>query len=175
MRRLIFANLRSLIVLACLAAVLVALASRRRVSARPPKEATYIGQKNCRICHFKQFRAWKRMKHAGAWKVLYEKDRSRPECLRCHVTGYGKPGGFVGEEETPHLTGVQCEACHGPGSVHAEVAKEEESEDKIDALIDKTPQNRCVECHNPHKTHDEYEKEGVKSDAAGSTAPPGPH
>ena len=151
MRRLISADLRSLVVLTCLAAVLVALASDR-ISARPPKDATYIGQKKCRTCHFKDFRSWKRMKHSGSWDVLSVEERTRPECYRCHVTGYGKPSGYASEEETPHLTGVQCEACHGPGSAHAEVAKVEEDEAKIDALIDKSPGARCVECHNPHKT-----------------------
>ena len=162
MRRLVPSDLRSLVVLGCLAAVLVALASNSRVAARPPKDATYIGQNKCRTCHFRDFRAWKRMKHSGSWKVVSEKDRARAECQRCHTTGYGKPSGYVSEEETPHLTGVQCEACHGPGSVHAEAAKVEEDEAKIDALIDKKPQNRCVECHNPHKTHEDYQKDYAK-------------
>jgi hypothetical protein len=161
-RRLMSTDLRSLAILTCLAAVLVALVSGDRVSARPPNDATYIGQKKCRTCHFGEFRAWRKMKHAGAWETLAEKDRGRPECLRCHVTGYGKPGGYASEKETAGLTGVQCEACHGPGSAHAEAAKVEEDEAKIDALIDKSPGARCVECHNPHKSHDEYEKEAGK-------------
>jgi hypothetical protein len=111
------------------------------------------------VCHFKEYRSWKKTKHAKAWDNLPEKDRSRPECYRCHVTGYDRSGGYLSDEETPQLRGVQCEACHGPGDVHAEVAKEEESEEKIDALIDKVPQNTCNECHNAHKTHEDYEKE----------------
>ncbi len=138
--------------------------------ARPPADAQYIGQKKCRICHFKEFRSWKKMKHAGSWNVLSVEERERPECYRCHVTGYGRPGGYVSEEETPHLRGVQCEACHGPGSAHAEAAKVEEDEAKIDALIDKKPRGRCVECHNPHKTHEEHEKENEKDQAEGDAA-----
>ena len=159
-RRLVLANLKSLILLVCLAVVLAALAAGRRVSAEPPKDATYIGQKKCRICHFRQFLKWKKSKHAKTWQTLSKEDKTRPECIVCHVTGYKEPSGYVSEEKTPHLTGVHCEACHGPGSVHAEVAKEEESEEKIDALIIKTP-TTCAKCHKPHKAHEEYEK-GVK-------------
>ena len=33
--------------------------------------------------------------------------------------GYGKPGGFRSEHETPGLKEPGCEVCHGPGSIHA--------------------------------------------------------
>ncbi len=170
MRRLVPSSLRSLVVLGCLAAVLVAVATGKHVAARPPKDAVYIGQKKCRVCHFKEYRSWKKTKHAKAWDNLPEKDRSRPECYRCHVTGFDRSGGYLSEEETPQLTGVQCEACHGPGDVHAEVAKEEESEEKIDALTDKVPQNTCNECHNAHKTHEDYEVEYAEAETAASEA-----
>lgn len=171
-------NWKALALLVCLVSMAAALTTGRPrpVSAAPPKDATYIGVKKCKTCHFKDYRRWKKMKHAGSWKVMEEKDRTRPKCYRCHVTGYGKPGGYVSEEKTPHLTGVQCESCHGPGSAHVEAAKEaeskEESKDKLDeetkkrihSLINKVPQNTCVECHDPHKKHEDYEKESEKKD-----------
>ena len=39
-------------------------------------------------------------------------------CYHCHTTGYGKPGGFVSPEKTPHLKNAGCEVCHGPGGFH---------------------------------------------------------
>jgi len=39
-------------------------------------------------------------------------------CYYCHTTGYGKQGGFVSPEKTPHLKNAGCEVCHGPGDVH---------------------------------------------------------
>jgi hypothetical protein len=41
--------------------------------------------------------------------------RDDADCLPCHSTGHGQPGGFVSSRQTPHMGGVQCEACHGPG------------------------------------------------------------
>ncbi len=149
-RRLVLANLKSLILLVCLAAGLTVLAAGRHARAKPPKDATYIGQKKCRICHFRQFLKWKKSKHAKTWETLEAKDKTRPECIVCHVTGYKEPSGYVSEEKTPHLTGVHCEACHGPGSAHAEAAKDAPKVWKGDKKMNKVPLNSCVACHNPH-------------------------
>jgi len=36
------------------------------------------------------------------------------------VTGPGQPGGFSEIDQTPHMTDVQCEVCHGMGGGHLE-------------------------------------------------------
>ena len=42
-----------------------------------------------------------------------------PECVRCHVTGYGDSGGYrLGANGGVDLGNVQCEACHGFGREH---------------------------------------------------------
>jgi len=163
--RIVRRNLASVAVLACLAIVLGALGTRRPISAEPPEDATYVGVKKCKECHEKRNANWKKMKHSLAWKALSKEERTRPGCYRCHVTGHGKPGGFLSEKRTPRLTAVQCESCHGPGSAHYASAKAKEPKAKVRALIHKTPQNTCIECHNPHKKHDEYAKEAAKEAA----------
>ena len=97
------------------------------------QERSYIGAKKCgKACHFKQHKSWKTTKMATAYDNLKPGVRAEaktkagldpnkdyttdPECLSCHTTGYGKPGGFVDIETTPQLAGITCEACHGPGS-----------------------------------------------------------
>ena len=90
----------------------------------PPADQTYTGTKACTACHFKQFMAWKKTKHAtDAFAKLPAKYKTDATCLTCHSTGYGAASGFKDEASTPNLAGTTCEACHGPGSKHVEVAK----------------------------------------------------
>lgn len=84
----------------------------------------YIGVEFCRSCHAREDKnagpklktcfSWVGSAHANAWEKLPEEDRNNPDCLRCHTTGYGLPRrAGISEKD---LRGVQCEACHGPGS-----------------------------------------------------------
>jgi len=132
----------------------------------PGDGATYIGGAKCTKCHMKQVRSWKKMKHANAWDNLPEKYRSPDQkddqgraCVSCHVTGYGdvKRGGFQNPKATDHLLGVQCEACHGPGSKHREKAEAAAKADQDLAppfLITRRPTS-CTDCHNPHLSYAE--------------------
>jgi len=132
--------------------------------------ATYIGAKACMMCHKPLHRAWGKTKHAEAWTVLKEEYRSpdakdeatgKP-CISCHVTGWGEAdrGGFVDAKTSEALLGVQCEACHGPGSKHKEAAKtvmdeKRKFKDGEPTFITKRTTN-CANCHNPHVTHEQY-------------------
>ncbi|MFU8858466.1 MAG: multiheme c-type cytochrome [Deferrisomatales bacterium] len=75
----------------------------------------FVGAPACGECHPAQAAQWSGTGHARAYQSLSPEDRRRAECLECHVTGFGAPGGFG---SGPDLQGVQCEACHGPGSLH---------------------------------------------------------
>ncbi len=138
----------------------------------PTAGATYIGASACKKCHIKEDRAWKKMKHASAWENLPEKYRDPSQkdekgraCISCHVTGYGKDGGFVDATASENLLAVQCEACHGPGSKHKEAGQKvlDEKRDKFNEgeakFIVKTTTN-CTNCHNPHVSYADQYKEG---------------
>ncbi|MBX2821665.1 MAG: T9SS type A sorting domain-containing protein [Rhodothermaceae bacterium] len=68
------------------------------------------------------------------------------ECARCHTTGITPEGSWNGIEADSLGSwaedGVQCEGCHGPGSLHATRAFTT-PEGETDVLKD-----RCGDCHN---------------------------
>jgi hypothetical protein len=127
--------------------------------------------------------------HAG------EENLSTP-CVSCHTTGYNATGnqdslpGLIGVWA---LDGIQCEECHGPGSLHMtnptgiamKISLDSEtcrschvaSSDPIAAhegFIDFSTQNddlfmgkhtvlNCVTCHDPHSGVVQLEKSGVQT------------
>jgi hypothetical protein len=130
--------------------------------------AKYIGAKKCKACHMKQYKSWKKTKMATSFENLKpgvkaeakkkagldpDKDYTNdPDCLRCHTTGYGKPGGFKSIEETPKLANVQCEACHGPGSEFKKIMKKNkkfklEEVKAAGLIIPSENEQGCLECH----------------------------
>ena len=58
-----------------------------------------------------------------------------PDCLPCHATAMGKPGGFP--QKGVDLSGVQCESCHGPGEGHPPGKM----------LVQKPSPETCGPCH----------------------------
>lgn len=80
--------------------------------------AFYVGSATCLPCHPGAGDAWSRSAHAHARATLREAFHGYdPECLPCHQTGLGHPGGATAADPDP-LDNVGCEACHGPGSDH---------------------------------------------------------
>ncbi|HMG24414.1 MAG TPA: multiheme c-type cytochrome, partial [Kofleriaceae bacterium] len=87
--------------------------------APPPKgKASYTGTESCTDCHSDQAAFWARTVHAKAWKTLVDRGQQFDlDCIGCHVTGWDRPGGSnLGHND--QLRDVQCETCHGPGSIH---------------------------------------------------------
>ena len=81
----------------------------------------------------------------GAVEAIREQDRDNPACLRCHTTGYGMPRRpDVSDEQ---LRGVQCEACHGPGSHYFTwtVMKDREKAQERGLII--PTREVCGKCH----------------------------
>jgi hypothetical protein len=94
--------------------------ARKYMRDNPPD--MYLGARGCQNCHLEIWQQWQQTRHAGAWRSLVRKQREEDgACQSCHVTGMEVPntvGGFMSPDETPWMTGVQCEACHGPGGRH---------------------------------------------------------
>ncbi len=118
------------------------LAGKDEKPATPEKgKASYVGMEACEDCHDEAVEFWKTTKHANAWATL-EKDNKQFdfECIGCHVTGWDKPGGSnIGFND--ELRNVQCENCHGPGSIHAE-------DSKPSSISLHPEESLCVGCHN---------------------------
>lgn len=85
----------------------------------------YVGSSKCRLCHRNFFIGRKTDPHDHAMEELVSSGHeNNARCLTCHSTGYGTESGFVNMVQTPRLSNVQCEGCHGPGNVHIDLAKE---------------------------------------------------
>lgn len=138
----------------------------------------YAGADSCKKCHFKQHAAWKKTQMAKAFDTLKpgaaaeakkkfgldeKKDYTTDaKCVECHVTGYGKEGGYPAivegkawtddeKKRATSMEGVQCEACHGPGSLTNAYKKDNEQYKKEEVtkrgLIAPDEAN-CKTCHN---------------------------
>ncbi len=114
--------------------------------------ATYVGWQKCKTCHAKEYATFEKRNYSKSWKILVMRGETKnPECLKCHTTGYGRPGGFISAEKTPNLEGKQCEACHGPGSKHAANPSDPAAKS---AMIVANKKNVCIQCHLCMTTHD---------------------
>lgn len=101
----------------------------------------YLGLETCARCHggtaddfllSPHFRAFQRLNEAG--------QERNPSCLPCHSTGYGRFSGYdpLREEKGGvNLRGVQCEACHGPGTAHTR-----------DGEYRERARRSCRDCHD---------------------------
>lgn len=132
----------------------------------------YVGVTSCAPCHRgekkgKIFEIWQASKHAKAYETLKTEESVKiaksmgikvppheaPECLVCHVTGYGSPSEAF-TERFKIEEGVQCEACHGPGSDYKTLRIMQNREEAIkNGLIltfvaDGSAEKQCRTCHN---------------------------
>ena len=137
------------------------------VTCPEPKagQAVYVGVQTCFECHDDAVKFWQRQRvkvsardaqgnvvertvgHSKAWQTLAEigKDRDR-SCVGCHSVGFNEPGGYCRTSEVDFRQDVQCEACHGPGSLHVEAGGDP-------ALLQRAsvPEETCRGCHQvPH-------------------------
>ncbi len=90
-----------------LGAVVLALLGATSAGAAP----TLIGAEACGNCHVAEYEQWKKTRHAEAYLRLSEVQRRDRACLGCHTSSPASAD--------PELLGVQCESCHGAGSLYA--------------------------------------------------------
>ncbi len=114
------------------------------VPPAPKGTASYVGSEACADCHDAAAELWAKTRHAGAWETLETRGQQLDfDCVSCHVTGWDKPGGSNLAFNEP-LRDVQCETCHGPGSIH--VAKG--GEEKPKAIQLRPAEDMCAtQCH----------------------------
>ncbi len=119
------------------------LANAGTLPEAKPGEAVYVGVDACLECHDDAQTYWDNELHATAWETLVELKKTFDiECVHCHVTGYGKAGGSI-LGKTEAREDVQCEACHGPGSLHVDA-------DGEGPIVAKPGKETCEQCHNSH-------------------------
>jgi hypothetical protein len=122
-------------------------------AGRKPKpvaagEASYVGIDSCDGCHEEPVDVWKKTSHAHAYKTLSDDFKEfNLDCVSCHVTGYDRPGGST-VTAVAALKDVQCEVCHGPGSIHAK------SSGKTPMPVPKPESALCESCHHPPHVHE---------------------
>ena len=116
------------------------------------KDIPYVGEEKCKVCHPQEYESQSKRKFSKSWKILKMRgEQNNPECVKCHTAGAGKPGGFISETETPHLTGKQCESCHGPGGKHVKAPNSLVERERLKAS--NKEKNVCLECHVCMITH----------------------
>ena len=164
--------------------------------ATTPPGGRYIGAAMCKNCHNgadkgNAYDHWMGTPHAKAFENLasdkakeaakklgIDDPQKSEKCLKCHVTAYGVDKKEIKVSFKPEH-GVQCEACHGPSSLHVNdphayrPAISRDSQDcrqchmsgdlvAADGFIQHSDGNYgdlfpgkhavldCVDCHDPH-------------------------
>lgn len=135
------------------------------VHAPPPAAdaASYVGVDTCEGCHDEAVAFWKTTRHAGAYTTLIDVNKQYDvSCVGCHVTGFRAPGGSE-VVENEGLQAIQCEQCHGPGSLHA---ADPELMGKPQGITRQAPIQICMGCHTPEHS-DTFEYNAYMRDVLG--------
>lgn len=136
----------------------------------------YVGVKKCKACHMakskgSQFKIWEQGPHANALKTLgtpkakeyTEKEgisgdpQKADKCLECHQTASTVEADLIDKGFKPG-NGVECESCHGPGSLYkatSVMSAKKWKEDPEGSLAEyiklgliMPDEKVCIKCHN---------------------------
>jgi len=132
-------------------------------------EHKFVGAKDCGKCHKKelignQLGEWKKSPHAKAFETLkgekaakIAKERNlpvpayeSPDCLKCHVTAYGKPASAFAKRPLVASDGIQCESCHGAGNDYRKKKTMSDHDKAVAAGMWEPGKDDkiCATCHN---------------------------
>ncbi|MFH0777566.1 MAG: multiheme c-type cytochrome [Candidatus Eisenbacteria bacterium] len=102
----------------------------------------FLGAETCKRCHEEIYKKVAAMPHARAIESLEKAGKDGlAECLVCHTTGFGEPTGFSDAGAPVDLKNVQCEGCHGKGTVH-----------KRDGTYRQVSEQKCLVCHTAERS-----------------------
>jgi len=166
-----------------IATSLVWAATANALAADEPGDFSYfVGQRVCLECHappgndepcsyedvHKHAKSYDLLSKLAAPNIaalsgIFTDPRESRICLGCHATS---------AEEGPRWTratfhiedGVQCESCHGPGSLHTDAAFASRPSlgAKTNPWIRAGDRNRCADCHVKRASHQEVLESGFK-------------
>ncbi len=141
----------------------VAAAAAIPVPPPPTGQAAYVGSEACSDCHADATEFWATTRHAQAWETLEQRGQQFDfDCIGCHVTGWNQAGGSNLGFNAP-LRDVQCETCHGPGSIHVAQG----GEDKPPTVWRAPPATMCAtQCHTAEHS-DTFELQAYLRDVVG--------
>ena len=156
--------MRKLSVLFLMLAAILMFAAAMATAADEAVKHEYVGAAKCKMCHKAEYTSWEATKHAKAFEALSAEEQMKEECVVCHITGTDVKGEVI--------TGVSCEACHGPGSDYKSpkiMSAKAFKEDKAGALkaavaagLVIPTEETCVRCHkkegNPNFKEFDFEK-----------------
>ena len=115
---------------------------------------TYVGVNKCKGCHKgerkgKVYETWLSKKHAKAFDSIKAKGEEKNEkCLGCHTTAFNKGGYKIGDANAANFEGVQCESCHGPGSVYKKMRYMKDRNLALQNGLTDIKEETCTGCHD---------------------------
>lgn len=114
------------------------------------RSPVYVGSEACKGCHESEYNNFVTYaKKSSSYRSIERLQKGLTEeeirgCYFCHTTGYGKPGGFISLEKTPHLKNAGCEVCHGPGEFHVKTRSPKDIKRKMKI-------QECEVCHTSER------------------------
>ena len=133
------------------------------------KVPQYVGARGCKNCHKKeligdQYGKWLDGKHAKAFETLKSqkaldiaKERNLPvpphesaDCVKCHATSHGLEPAQIKKKPLVVKDGIQCESCHGPGSLYKKKKTMSDRDKSLAAGLWEPEKDEkiCTACHN---------------------------